>query len=453
MSQLIKSRAESLIRRAESLPAEIEQWLEFASEGRRFERNFSQIEALDVFMQQVNGRVNKTVEEIKSAVNISGFDPSASLIKSNELLRTTQKAQRVWGYFRTKLEQRLIPQYEGALIVSDLICYDCYQSIRQQLERLDIPHMVGERAYPLTFLFDEEVSPVTWTRTSQIYQLDLCTLPIPVVAVPWDQTANPWELVALHHEVSHDVDFDINSVSKEFGQRLEEKLSNCGTPMDRTITWYRWVPEIFADFLGVQLAGPPFVQLLAGLLVGPAQVVCKVNENGVHPASYIRVLLCDRLARRYSSPYHTAILDQLLTQWQALYKSEAKLLVGYQDDFDVVIETFVETPLNVLTGAGLQFPAGAIAEFSSGEAFNQVEACMQFLAGEEPSVNVTIRSLPGAALMAINQHPNDQKFVHELVDHLRKSVENRAPPGQLALRSEKSKQYLRILADIFMNSE
>ena len=109
-------------------------------------------------------------------------------------------------------------------------------------------------------------SPWTWMRGARLAELDYSVLPVPIVGLPWDHIANPWEFLSLHHEVAHDIDGDLNNVSNELEMIVNQTLRRHSVPDERIAVWRRWTGEIVADFLGILLAGPPFVSFLASFL-------------------------------------------------------------------------------------------------------------------------------------------------------------------------------------------
>ena len=79
-------------------------------------------------------------------------------------------------------------------------------------------------------------------------------------------------------------------------------------------------------------------------------------------------------------------------------------------------------------------------------------ACESFLHGQKISTNVPIRHIIGAAYMAVEKQTDDD-FAGRILERINREIEAKAPKGQLALRTKKSCQHLKILADTYFDSK
>lgn len=452
---LLDSRIHSLRRRAASLPKEIDQWLRSAEDGGQFEKNYSQLQALDLFMQQIFQRLEQVTSELNRLAQLTPPNTVDTLHQAQIAEGGIFKANYIWGYFRSKLEQRFIPQFAQSLFLADLVSYDCYRTIMNNAAKLEIKHKLGLRDYPLTYLLEDYSSPVTWPRKAGLARLDYRTLPVPIIGVPWDHTANPWELLSLHHEVSHDIDIDLNEPSQELGLYLEKKLTAKGIPKKRAAVWRDWMSEIFADFLGILLAGPPFVSFLAGFMTLPANIVSDFVPDDPHPIPYLRTLLNGEFIRCIS-PGNDAqtYISNLLDQWKCIYGEPSQDLAVYVGDFNIVIETVLTAKLNAFEDkSGIKHALQEFIKFGKEDFDNQRTACDCFLSDKEISTDIPIRHIIGAAYMAVEKQPFDDNFSSRVLGQLNRAVEAKAPKGQLELRSKQSDQYLKELADSYFDSK
>ncbi len=452
---LLDCRIHSLQRRADSLPKEIDQWLRGAEAGGQFEKNYSQLQALDLFMHQIIQRLEQVTSELNRLAPLTPSNTVETLHQAQVVEEGIFKANYIWGYFRSKLEQRFIPQFAQSLFLADLVSYDCYRTVMNNATTLGIQHKLGLRDYPLTYLLEDYSSPVTWPRKVELARLDYRMLPVPIIGVPWDHTANPWELLSLHHEVSHDIDIDLNEPSQELGIYLEQKMIEKGIPQKKAAVWRGWMSEIFADFLGILLAGPPFVSFLAGFMTLPANVVSGLVPDDPHPIPYLRTLLNGEFIRCIS-PGNDAqtYISNLLAQWKGIYGEPSPDMAVYSGDFNIVIETILTTKLDALVDKnGTRHSLQEFAGFDEEDFKKQLNACDYFLSDKEISTDIPIRHIIGAAYMAVEKQTFDDNFASRVLGQLNRAVEAKAPKGQLALRSKQSDQYLKNLADSYFDSK
>jgi hypothetical protein len=456
--ELLDARISSLQRRSNSLSQEINHWIDYADQGQPLEKNLSQLQALDVFMSQIVNRLQKDSSTLTSIFQATPANTEAVLSQAQIVENGLVKADAIWSYFRSKLEQRFVPQFADSLFAVDLISHDCYTTTMNRANSLGIKHRLGLRDYPLTYLL-AEYSPVTWTRSLQIPELFPRMLPVPVIGVPWNHIANPWELLSLHHEVSHDIDADLNSPSLELGLILKQTLIEKGLSYENANSWQGWIGEIFADFSGTLLAGPSFVSFLAGFLTLPSGSVSFFSPDDPHPISYVRTLLnCTFVHTISASPSMHNYIDRLSAQWKEVYGEPAQAIASFIDDFEVVVEVILSTKLAAFKDErGKLHALSELIEFNDDDFSKQLAASQHFLSGINPPGNVPIRHLIGAAYMAMEEHivvnkRLDGDFATRLSDLLSNSIKEKAPRGQLALRTRRSTTYLQELADAYYNS-
>ncbi len=463
---LLQMRIFSIKRRSDSLPTEIDQWLRYAEDGKQFEKNFSQLEALDTFMCQILERLQSNVAELMRLIEAIPLDTEKLLEQIQIVEEGIAKAQYIWNYFRTKLDQRFVPQVAQMLLAADLISYDCYTSVRNKANSLGIEHKLGLRDYPLSYLLvnsspvaRRRTSPMTWSRAQKIAALDYDMLPLPIIGIPWDQIGNAWELLSLHHEVSHNLDADLNKPSKELGSKIVRRLLEKGSSQARTSNWESWIGEIIADLLGILLAGPPFVSFLASFMTLPKSVVCSFNANDPHPTPYLRILLNSEFVRAISANgTMSQYIDVLLHKWKKVYSEPSQELVAYTKDFDIVIDTLLSANLEALVNKeGKTHTLHDLFIFNEEDFQHQLTARDHFLSGKEIAWNLPLRHIVGAAYMASEERIEhktsfDQDFAVKLAEQVKSSIFMRAPAGQLALRTKQSKQYLQDLANAYFDS-
>ena len=454
MTNLLDSRIRSLIRSADSLPKEIEQWLRSAEESGRLERNYSQLNALDVFMQQFFCRLQDSASNLERLASSAPLQVPDLLNRFGYIEERIRRAHHVWGYFRDKLEQRFVTHFAHALSVADLISHDCYQDTRSNLARLGTKRKLDLRDYPLTYFQEQCVSPLTWPRNLTLNRLDSRALPVPIIGLPWTVSNSLWELLSLHHEVSHDIDEDLNGLSGQLGEMMQIRLIEEGIPEQRAQIWRRWTAEIFADFLAIQLAGPPFLGFLAGFLTLPQDIVCSFVQSDPHPTPYVRLLLDEQLVRQTSMGNSAEkYVDDIVLSWKSLYGDRIQSIVPYLGDIEKVCEILISCPLTALEDKNGEVHTFAeLIKCGENDFERQLDACDSFLHRSGTALKMPVRHIVGAAYMAFQKQDSSDAFAEELLTQLCCAVEANAPKGQLGLRTEESVTHLRKLADLCFES-
>ena len=342
-------RRQELARRVESLPKEVCAWKERSRNELDMNAHFSQIEALGVFMDALIDRQRTLLSDLDSTTNPEKFRETAL-----KLVQEIIKSQRVWDFFRDKLELRFSPDFKDVLWVADTVTWDCYRPVMDRAVLAGIVPAAQVREPPLTYL-SAEFSPLTWVRGSRPndgrdYHLGAARLPIPVIQVPWDHLANLWELVSLPHEVGHDLEADLR-LRPELLLSLQTALESAGVPQERVKIWLAWEGEVFADLVGLQLGGPAFARGLMHLILLPASFVTAYDPGDPHPTHFVRMLMNAAYVRTLVEE-NQAVADEaaaIEAVWRALY-GDAAGLEPFENDFDRVFAALMDTKMTVLRG-------------------------------------------------------------------------------------------------------
>jgi hypothetical protein len=342
-------RREELARRVESLPREVSAWKERSRNELDMNAHFSQIEALEVFMGALVERQRTLLSDLDSTTDPEEFSGTAL-----ELVEEIIKSQRVWSFFRDKLELRFSPDFKEVLWVADTVAWDCYRPVMDRAIQAGIVPAAQVREPPLTYL-TAEFSPATWVRGSQPndgydYHLGEATLPIPVIEVPWDHLGNLWELVSLKHEVGHDLEADLR-LRPELLLSLQRALESAGVSQKRVQMWLAWEGEVFADLVGLQLGGPAFALGLMHLILLPNCLVTTYDPKDPHPTHYVRVLMNAAYVRALVKG-NQALSDEaaaIEAVWKALYGNLAKF-EPFENDFGRVFAALMDTKMTALRG-------------------------------------------------------------------------------------------------------
>lgn len=262
--------------------------------------------------------------------------------------------QRIWDYFRGKLEQRFSRPFAEPLWLADTIAYDCHRPVIGQATQQRLLDVDQQREPPLTYLHASG-GPATLKRgdhpnNGRSYDLGNATLPFPVISLPRESITNIWELIAIAHEVGHDLEADLNARGA-MQTGLEAGLLAAGCPADRRAHWCRWQGEILADVLALMLVGPAFLDALIHLLLLPEEHVVRIDAAGRHPPPYLRIILGLEYARRLTAPQPapqdlTDHIDRLDARWRSLYPSSHPKIAGWFPDITHVLNAITDTPIS-----------------------------------------------------------------------------------------------------------
>jgi hypothetical protein len=357
----LRLRTEELRRRVRALPSEVESWRARVAniDDRDMRLHFTQLQALNVLMTAYFEQQKSLLDALDPA------GPSAAWAgKAFELVKSIIASQRVWSFFRSKLDLRFSPEFKDVLRVADIVAMDCYGPAMTEATVRGIVKKAAVREPPLTYLI-AEFSPATWVRNSRpqdgrAYDLGEAQLPIPVIQVPWDHVENTWEFLSLHHEVGHDIEADL-ALRAPIHDKLLAALRAGGVPETRLRNWMRWQAEIFADFAGLQLGGPAFSDMLLNLLILPSAQVTAIDAGDPHPNHYVRILLNVASVRTMAAAaVEPAFAERLRADaaateavWLGLFGDQADLR-AYEADFAVVIAAVMDTPYAALKGASVR---------------------------------------------------------------------------------------------------
>jgi hypothetical protein len=250
-----------------------------------------------------------------------------------------------WSRLRSALEQRMVPAYRLFLDMVDIIARDCYFPLLKAVEVLTKQDLV-ERGW---------LSPLAVLRFDHIYwTLSTKDAPIPYIFIPFDRMDNVWNLCAIHHEVAHDFFHKLNHltgsdpvtravippkenptelVADHFRSDVEERMSKAKLTEQETVVskcigderYLKWLEEIFADCIGLMLAGPVYLNSLQEILIGDSVVDFRPN----YPSKYFRILLNGIIARDKLG--YECQARELLARWRDLY-DEGQLLEGTKEE-------------------------------------------------------------------------------------------------------------------------
>jgi hypothetical protein len=416
-------RLEELRRRVESLPTELAAWRDRTKAGLDLEVHSSQLDAISVLMDAFSQQQTGILRLLDPAGQSGVFQTHAV-----SLVTSIIASQRVWNFFRSKLELRFSPDFKDVLWVADTIAWDCYRPVLEDAADAGILPTDHLREPPLTYL-TAEFSPATWQRGSRPndgrnYNLGSASLPIPVIEVPWDHVTNLWELLSMHHEVGHDLEADL---------RLRDRLKTAigvAVPAERRDRWLAWQAEVIADLVGLQLAGPAYAEMLMNLLLLPIVEVTNDNAADPHPTHYLRLLMNAAYIRTLAGGYPGVMVhaQRLEDTWLSFYGDQPKFK-GYVSDFPAVFKALMDQPFDELKTRTLR----ECISYSQADDLRIRNTVGYILNGEDKPAGLRPRHCVSAARLAVSQAAQQGLLSEKILDDINlrtaRLVHDNAPRG------------------------
>ncbi len=174
--------------------------------------------------------------------------------------------------------------------------------------------------------------------------------PVAAVKVTFHNQERP---TAIVHETGHQV-AAILDWNEELTRCFETRLASEGAEVARI--WASWATEVAADAYGFANVGFAAVAALSDVVAGSPPQVFAFNPGGVHPISYLRVLLGYAMARRM---YGYGLWDDLERAWRARYAIELapvgfrQTLLALERAIPKVVELSLLTPMRAFGGQSL----------------------------------------------------------------------------------------------------
>jgi hypothetical protein len=305
-----------------------------------------------------------------------------------------QSVEKVWDFYFELFGQRQT-RFATWLLSCDRIALDCYQQAF-----LNVGKAKSIPAPPPFVYMKTGLSPATFRRSIRLRSLGLHENPFPLIQLPYHRLMNPWTLGAVLHEVSHNLQNDLD-VDQVIPQTIEARLVEHGIPRAVAAVWKRWNREIFADLSGLLLGGPAVVGSLMDVVGRSPRNTLNFTEGAPHPTPWLRVLISCELLRRMDFPADAAAYRRA---WLRLYPTAKgsniprPMLATFGDASAIVVDTICYRKYPQLGGKALS----EVIRFAPKEQTMIEEAARRLAAGVDPGV-VPERFLIGAARVAMDR--------------------------------------------------
>ncbi len=254
--------------------------------------------------------------------------------------------RRLWSYFREKWSQRDDYLLGPVLAAADEIVWSCYAPPFRRLDRdpgppplpfVDDDH--SPYAIPLAYL------PVQLRSSDELLRRTLDELPVPVIGIPPVCVSRPWWLVAIAHEVGHQLAYAFDAAPGQAARNaIETAAASTGTGAQDL--WGSWTHELLADAYAIAAIGGAHHRALVAFEHGGDATMTRFVDR--YPPPIVRqafaasVLAELGLAAELASPPLAAAveLDEI-----ELERDELAYLAALLKDVPAVAGALVRTPL------------------------------------------------------------------------------------------------------------
>jgi hypothetical protein len=356
------------------------------------------IQAANQLITDLRSRLLEMAGRVGQAAEASADAPTTRhlqslLVHKERARRWVKLIEKIWDFYFELFGQRQ-SRFADWLLATDRIALDCYQAVYTGLGAArSIPS-------PPPFAYMETgFTPATFRRGVPLTRLGRRANPFPVVQLPYHRLVNPWTLGAVHHEVSHNLQSDLD-LWQEVPRRIHRRLRQAGMGPMVSSTWTRYHKEIWADLCGLLLGGPAIVASLLDVVARSPHTTKRFNPVGVHPTPYLRVFINLELLRRMGFPTETEAFRRL---WIRMYPSarDSTIPQPILDTFPqanrLVVDTICFQPYRQLGDKSL----AQVVRFKPDYQKMTQEAAQRIAAGTDPGI-IPARFLMGAARYALD---------------------------------------------------
>jgi hypothetical protein len=357
------------------------------------------VQAVNELLAKLRQPLEKAVRDVEAASKVSGRRGADREL--GRLLKVKSRAhdwvratERVWDFYFELFGQRQ-GAYGEWLFACDRIALDCYRHVFMHIgSPLSIPS-------PPPFSYMRTgFSPATYRRNIPLRKLGRQLNPFPLVQLPYHRLVNPWTMGAIMHEVSHNLQNELD-LQRVVPAAIMRSVRATGAPPPVARIWGRWNREIFGDMMGCMLGGEAFVASLMDVIGRSRDQALGYHPGGVHPTPYLRTFLSTELLRRMGFQETAKAYDRA---WRRLYPSPSAsnfpqgLLRTSPECIRAVVDAVCFTPFPSLGNR----PLRQVIKFEPRHQGMIDEAALRLAKGVDPGV-VPERFLIGAVRVAVDR--------------------------------------------------
>ncbi|MGK7915760.1 MAG: hypothetical protein AB4038_09460 [Prochloraceae cyanobacterium] len=351
-------------------------------------------------IRQLRSQLLRVAQQVEASANAAIQHPSSDQIQP--MLANKQQAQawvklveKVWDFYLEIFSQRQT-RFGKWLLGADRIALDCYQVIYTHLGVAKPIPTPGPFSY-----METGFSPATFRRGIPLSLIGKQINPFPLIQLPYHRLVNPWTLGAILHEVSHDLQTDLN-LRQTVPRAIASCLLNAGMSPLVVKTWCRWHSEIWADLNGLLLGGAVMLASLMDIAGRSQEATLFFQAKKPHPTPYLRIFINIELLRRMGFSRQAKAYKQL---WQRLYPNPragnipSEILSSFSEAKRLVVDTLCFQPYEELGGITLFQATG---KFQPKHQQMIREAGQRLAQGNDPGI-IPERFLIGASRWTLDQ--------------------------------------------------
>src|SRR6266566_2211083 len=357
------------------------------------------IKAVNRFIDSLRVKLDEMVRWVAASANAAKREPNEDRLRI--LLERKQVASNrvlyvegIWDFYFDLFVQRLSSFGERLLSV-DRIAANCYEDLYIGIGAAQPTPSLLPFSYARSGF-----SPATYRRGVPLLRLKFNKNLFPLIMLPQHRLDNVWALSSVLHEVSHNLQADLG-LWDEMPLHIYRRLTAEGRiPPDVAQVWARWHKEMMADMFALLLGGPAAVESLMDVVGRAPASTMKFNPLGVHPTSFLRVLISLVLLRRMG---FEKMATDLRLVWLRLYPSltpadiPRPIMETFQRASELAVDTMAFQPYRQFANKSL----AQVLKFGPKEMTIIEQAGRQLAAGQEMGA-VPARFMIGAARFALD---------------------------------------------------
>jgi hypothetical protein len=310
-SEINQIRQEQTLHALTALNTQIPGWIAHRERVDADERGVyigkhkTQLQALQSVLAGALGVLDQQTRQLDVAQEVGSFYEQC-----RQLDRAVLWLERLWDYYRVKLDQRDDDRWRDVLLAADEVVWSCY---RQVFTHAAVKHRgLAQGPTPLAYI-EPFFSPAALQRHQRLrgalapegtpidgLEAFLEKLPIPLLRLPPWCAGAPWWLVYVGHEVGHFVQEALGLIgpfrdSMEHAcKQAQAAVPGAGITDGDATHWGAWGEEIFADVFSVLMMGPWALWAIVEVEWSPSATM--IRRRGEYPAPVVRLALMARLA-------------------------------------------------------------------------------------------------------------------------------------------------------------
>ena len=357
------------------------------------------IKAVNRFIDSLRIKLDDMMRWVGAAASAAKREPTSERL--HVLLERKQAASNrvlyvegIWDFYFDLFVQRL-SSFNERLLSVDRICANCYEDLYVGIGTAQPTPSLLPFSYARSGF-----SPATYRRGVPLARLRFNRNLFPLITLPQHRLDNVWALSSVLHEVSHILQADLG-LWEELPVHIYRRLTGEGRIEPRVAqVWARWHKEMMADMFALLLGGPAAIESLMDVVGRAPASTLKFNPLGVHPTSYLRVLISLVLLRRMGFERMAADVRRV---WQRLYPRltpadiPPPIMESFSRASELAVDTMAFQPYRQFANKSL----AQVLKFGPKEMEMIEQAGRQLASGQDPGA-VPARFMIGAARFALD---------------------------------------------------